>query len=641
MFNFFRKDQPADFFPLLKSSKFDRRRVEKLSKKVSLGFKDQQGRTYLHKLCAFDALDGIKWLVSKGLKINLEDYEGLTPLNIAAQEGKSANIRLLIELGANPNYINKNGRLAIQDAVRAGSIESFNSLKKYTKNIAHIDKNGENIVFDAVRSKNLMMIEEVLINKKFNINLANKENHLPIFDPFIYSKPKLAIDFIKYGADYNYRDNDGKNFLFYVIRAGLNSIELITYLLNDGMNLNSTDRYGNNILFDLVDEIVRCDEEGTVDSTNNIDDIMELINHLIEEGINLAHRNRDGNNILLKAMETKNYDLLKLLLEAEANPNVINANNETALDILTYTGVDNFDIVSLLLEYDASANIPDNEGKTIVEKLIDIELCINNEKKLKPSIQKKINKDSTYFIVLERILENTETNLLALNSHGDPYFFEPILYGNMKLVSKLAQYGIDINQRNKDGLTIIYKVMSMENTFINKTDKKKYYSILKTIIGMGVNVNAKDSYGGITLHKAVLENDLQTIKILIGAGADLNAIDNRGRNIIHNTIWSNRIQIFRYLYSFKPELINKPDKFGVLPIHYAAYLGYTTMVLNFLDLGANVNAPGQKSEYILEFLKRFSKHINNLFVEVVNPVDKGKIIKFVETMKKDFPGTIN
>ena len=74
--------------------------------------------------------------------------------------------------------------------------------------------------------------------------------------------------------------------------------------------------------------------------------------------------------------------------------------------------------------------------------------------------------------------------------------------------------------------------MNENTSFRRDIDKKTYYTNLKTIISMGADVNARDDYGGITLHKAILANDDQTIKILMNGGADINSVDNRGRNVL-------------------------------------------------------------------------------------------------------------
>ncbi len=150
-------------------------------------------------------------------------------------------------------------------------------------------------------------------------------------------------------------------------------------------------------------------------------------------------------------------------------------------------------------------------------------------------------------------------------------FFEALRHGSLELVKLLMKYGSDINQPDNDGLNIIYKYMEENQRFKKEAELKEYHNNLQTIIMMGANVNAKDSFGGITLHKAILNCDMTTIKMILHGGADMNAIDNRGRHILHNAIWKNDIKIFKLIYTYNKVLLNEPDKFGVLPINYAAF----------------------------------------------------------------------
>jgi ankyrin repeat protein len=178
--------------------------------------------------------------------------------------------------------------------------------------------------------------------------------------------------------------------------------------------------------------------------------------------------------------------------------------------------------------------------------------------------------------------------------------------------------------------------MAENKTFKKEIDQKNFYANLKTIISLGANVNAKDSFGGITLHKAILDCDIQTVKIILHSGADINAVDSRGRNMIHNCMWQNKIKTFRLIYTFNKKLLNEPDKFGVLPINYAAFLGYKDLVLELIRDGSHINNPIKKTPYIINFLKRFHPTIATLKDSAVTNDEKNTIQVLLDNMKKEF-----
>lgn len=227
-------------------------------------------------------------------------------------------------------------------------------------------------------------------------------------------------------------------------------------------------------------------------------------------------------------------------------------------------------------------------------------------------------------------------NLTLLNSKGEPYIFEALRYGAIDIIKLLLKHGADINEPDLNGNNIIYKFMAENQTFQKEKEQKEYYNNLQAIIIMGANVNAKDSFGGITLHKAILDSDLTVIKMLLHSGADMNAIDNRGRTILHNAIWKNNVKIFKLIYSYNKSLLNEPDKFGVTPLNYAAFLGYTELVLEFIELNAHINNPYRKTKYILNFLKKFHKNLKSLVDNARTKTQKDKIKILVENMRKEF-----
>lgn len=346
---------------------------------------------------------------------------------------------------------------------------------------------------------------------------------------------------------------------------------------------------------------------------------------------------KNNKNKLLDAIENKDIKAVKRLLWDDSDPNYLNDEGLTLLDITAMKGEEYLEIINLLLDYGANPNIEDKNKQTIIEKLIDAELYLKNGKSLPKSQSRHIDINSDYGLILKEIIYNSETNLNKLNSKGEPYFFEPILYNNLVITKLLTFYGADINAHDHENKNVIYKLMSQNTSFENENEKKRYINDLKVLLSLKADVNSRDSYGGTTVHKAILDNDIHTVKILLNAvNVDLDAVDNQGRNFIHNTMWKNKTEVFRFVYSKNRALLNKEDKYGVLPIHYAAFLGYADLVSELLDLGAHVNSRSKKSHYILKFLKRFHKNIDILIKNANTPDKLNKISTLIKHMKEEF-----
>lgn len=634
---FFKKYTIEDLLKILQDRTFKESKADAMLKDVDINYKDEKNRSLLHLVVEGNLTEAIKWLVSKNADINVMDTNGDTPLMYAANAGAIQSIRMLLSLNADADIANNKLRTPIQVAVNKNFKDAYVILRDKTKDLAHQDEDGRSLIYDAIDSKNLDMVKDILKIQKSQVDKKI------FFYPATYGDINI-FKFLASNLDINTTDEKGRTPLFYLVKNGAMNTDSFTYIISMGADINHVDNEGNTVLLALIKEIIELEKSKTKSSAKedaeHIKNLIDMIPWLIEENLDYNLCNADGDNPLMYATQHEHLKVVEKLLEFEVDPNYINDRGETPLAFAAMKGKSNIDMVSLLLDYGARPNIENELGKTIIEKLIDAELFLRNNKKLKMKYRQEINEEENYKAVLEEILLNGEVNLTMLNSDGNPFFFDCVEHNNFDLVKLLVKYGADINLKNKEGYNIIYYFMSMNITFRRVIDQQNYLIMLRNIISLGADVNSRDDFGGITLHKAILDNDLQTIKVLINAGADINAVDNKGRNMVHNCMWQNKVKIFRLLYSYNKKLINTPDKFGVLPINYAAFLGYGELVLELIDSGSYVNNPYRKTHYIFNFLKKFHKNLKPLLENTRNPADHKKMKLLIENIKKEFNVTV-
>lgn len=628
---FFKKYTVEELLETLKNRTFKDSKADSMLKDVDINYKDEKNRSLLHLVVEENLTEAIKWLVSKKVDINAMDTDGDTALMYASKVGAIQSVRALLSLKANANIANNQSRIPIQEAVKKNFKDAYVLLRDRTKDLNHTDENGRSLIYDAIDSTNLDLVKDIL--KKQN----NQVDKKIFFYPHTYTDITI-LKFLASNLDLNTSDEHGRTPLFYLVKNGAMNTDSFTYVLSMGANINHVDNDGNTVLMALVKEIIELEnnDEKSAEKDKQIQSMTEMIPWLVEENVDYNLYNSDGDNPLMYATQYKHTKIVEKLLEFEVDPNHINERGETPLALAAMMGKSNIDMVSLLLDYGARPNIENENGKTIIEKLIDTELFLRNNKKLKMKFRQEIDEEENYKAVLEEILLNGEVNLTMLNSEANPFFFDAVEHRNFDLVKMLVKYGADINLKNKEGYNIIYYYMSKNISFRRVIDQQNYLVMLRNIISLGANVNSRDDFGGITLHKAILDNDLQTIKVLLNAGADINAVDNKGRNMVHNCMWQNKVKIFRLLYSYNKKLINTPDKFGVLPINYAAFLGYGELVLELIDSGSYVNNPYRKTHYIFNFLKKFHKNLKPLLENTRNPADHKKMKLLIENIAKEF-----
>lgn len=634
---FFKKPTPDDMLDALNNLTFDENKTNKLLEDIDINYKTQNGQTFLHKIIPKNKTVAVQWLIKNNINIDISDANGETALMIAAKYGYLEILNKLLEVNANLNIQNHKGLCAIDFAVMNNNYEIYLTLKKHETDLNRVNDKDLTLIHRAIQGEAHDIIEDLFNDENFIVS-----NNI-LFYKYTFKNSAILNTILSKFDDLNLKDKNERNILFYVVENGMKSQEIFNSLLSKNLDLECVDNFGNNILLHLINKIIFHEKKKEKIDKNELDlyekelkNLTEFIPIILEKGINTKIINNSNETVVSMASKNLSKNILITLFDYQIDIDLQNNKEQTALSEIITHGASFLEIIYLLLDYGASPNIKDFTGKNVIEKLIDAHLIITNNKKVNASVKSSISLNVDYFALLASVLVNTDANLTALNSNKEPYFFDALRYGNIDLIKLLIKHGTDVNQVDSEGVNVIYKYMNENQSFNKNSEQKEYYANLRSIIMMGANVNAKDSYGGITLHKAILDCDLSTIKTLLHSGADINAIDNRGRNMIHNSIWKNNIKIFKLIYSYNKTLLNEPDKFGVLPINYAAFLGYSDFVLELIEIGAHVNNPHKKSKYIINFLKKFHKSLDLIVKEARTKVQKNKMLVLVENMKKEF-----
>lgn len=93
------------------------------------------------------------------------------------------------------------------------------------------------------------------------------------------------------------------------------------------------------------------------------------------------------------------------------------------------------------------------------------------------------------------------------------------------------------------------------------------------------------------LHRAIVQNSLESVKIILEKGADINAIldEEHNLNALHIAIFEEHTEIAKLLIE-KGIDINAKEKGNGTALHMAAFFGYYDIAKLLLDKGADINA---------------------------------------------------
>ena len=616
--------------PTLNMDKLDKI-INSLSVDVNTLFYNNE--LLFHYCCKKDLFQSVLWFLDNNINIEIQNKNKETAIFYAIHSKTTAILQLLIENKIKINHLNKYNRTALQDAViSADSIRIVNYLLQITTSLSNCDIHGNNLIFDAVANGNIEIIKKIGSIDKININQVNNHGNTILHKESVLKNNDLSILLMELGANPTILDKSGKSFLFYAISKGIDSLDIIEKAIRLNYNINTKNSKNETLLMESINCFLNTPIEDEKSRIKHFD----MIKELMRMGINVDSLDEKNENAFFLATRSEDKELINIFLQnCSVNLNHKNIKDETVLSILVLNGIRNNELIKLYLEEGASPNVENSFGKTIIEILIDIILHTENRKALDFEYEIQLNKDAEYPTVLELILNNTGVSTNNLNSKGQPLFFDSILHFNFKLFKILRRRNVNLNQKDKDGNNIIFKLMEYNNKNLIK-DKKLYLNTIKSLINAGVDINAKNREGLTALHVAITEKCEYTIRLLLELRADCFITDNKGRTIMHNCILKNTTSYFNIIHQYNKEIIDVPDGFGIRPINYAAFMGKKDLVIKMLDSGALVNNPSKKDPKILQFFEKFHSNILTITKNIENDIDKNSLKLLANNMIKEF-----
>ncbi|XP_076450296.1 palmitoyltransferase ZDHHC17-like [Babylonia areolata] len=152
-------------------------------------------------------------------------------------------------------------------------------------------------------------------------------------------------------------------------------------------------------------------------------------------------------------------------------------------------------------------------------------------------------------------------------------------YGVFPRVRELVEAGFDVNQMDKENVSLLHWA-----AINNRIDIVKYFIAKGAVVDrLGGDLNSTP------LHWATRQGHLNMVVLLIAYGADPSVRDGEGYSCIHLAAQFGHTAIVAYLIA-KGQDVDLPDKTGMTAVMWAAYrvFGYDPVRL-LLTFGASVN----------------------------------------------------
>ena len=607
------------------------------------------------------------------IDIDAVTYKGVTSLMFASMFGCTQVVELLLEAGANPNIQIKTSitmkdvmselpdDILLQPQVKPFFLPQYNNdLVKgmtvcgwtalmYASLEGHLDvvqillqakaipdlqnKNGDTVLLLAAAKGHADIVQQ-LLECGANPNISNINGSTPLYaavhclsirkfenDPIISIECKI-ID--PAGSNEDYLK------IIQLLVAQPNADIVVNTSVSGYTSLHRASRYG---CIDAVKLLLQVSADPNIQthSVNISNTNLSCLpsNILLQPHIKSFLLISDfqiisGMTPLMFASDNGHTEIVQLLLNAKAKPDLKTGNGDTALHLAIMRGYS--DIVQLLLEYGADPNISNRHGETAIHAASSALCTVTAIARGDITSIEGVNTFRTlisgkyehYLKIMKLLIAQPNIKINETNHSGFTILMEASIIGNAQIIELLLQAGADPNMSiktpiDKSILSISETLFSneshvVENELIGGTAlmfacKYGHLEVVQLLLKANTNPNHEQEGTGITaLIIAAHMGFSDIVQQLLEYGADPNIGDKNGRTAIYyitilddtetpqpsEKMMSDKLEILQLLI-VRGINVNIKDENGMTALMTASLFGFTEAVKLLLQAGADPN----------------------------------------------------
>ena len=371
---------------------------------ANVDHQDWNGQTAVHYAVncnSYSSIDALSCLIENGADVNARTYDGRTPLMIATALGhikvamylidhgadvhdRTAALHnavhcsctdpssceilsCMIENGGDVNAKTFGNRTPLMTAAEKGQIKvvtyliehGVRSTNSTTSDYVNLrDDNGQTALHHAVQCFDPISCEilSCLIEHGGDVNSTYDNWQTPLMIAAERGQMKLVTFLIEHGANLDRRDKDDQTALHYAVCGSDVSCEILSYLIENGAEVNAFTRHDN-----CTPLMLAC-KYGHLNAVTS----------LIEHGAKVNLQDAIGNTAVHYALSCSNGSpevLSRLMRDRAAVNSACTRDNGTPLMIACQYG--HMNAVSVLIEHGANMDLQDKNGDTALHYAVN------------------------------------------------------------------------------------------------------------------------------------------------------------------------------------------------------------------------------------------------------------------------------
>ena len=327
-----------------------------IEKGAEVDYQTNHGYSALMKAVENGNVEAVKCLIKHGAQVDLEDNRGNSALEFGCEKGNVEVVKVLLEVEGVEGLSSGDMQHSVHSSFNTAVEHNRTKLVKWFLESGTVINIPVSALFFAIDNQSIKMVQ-LLLDHGAQVSLQNERKVSALMLAVSKGNVEVVKELLERGADVNLKGEGGSTALLSVISAKddvvlqQSKIAIVKLLLDYGAHVDVRDNKGYT---PLSCAIIRRSAEIVKLFIDNIKDLVYHINkgHLL---------------VVLSEVIYSSPDVLKLLLDAGADPNITFASDTPLLSVNDH----DIDAAKMLIDYGANVNQRNGSGVSPILRAVE------------------------------------------------------------------------------------------------------------------------------------------------------------------------------------------------------------------------------------------------------------------------------